>query len=86
MSEYHLDELRDPDQEIIRPKGTKRHSSFHYCKWAAGHWEASFFAGTPLHRQECEAHLHQLANNPTWFKYNPKRDRRKAAMNNRARG
>ena len=86
MSEYHLDDLRDPDREVVRPKGVKKHSSFHYCKWAAGDWEARYYAYTPAHRAECERHINQLVNNPAWFKYKPKVDRRAAVANNKARG
>lgn len=87
MSEYYESDFTDPEREVIRPKVKKRHDPFEYCKWAAGDWEAKFFAGTPAHREQCDAHLKQLINNPAWYKCKPKKiDKKAAARNNRAKG
>lgn len=87
MSEYYESDFQDPDREIVRPKGIKKSASFSYCKWAAGDWEARFYAWTDSHRRECEFTINQMLNNPAWFKARPpKIDKRAAAANNRARG
>ena len=87
MTGYDKRDMEDPDQEIVRPKGTKKHTSFSYCKWAAGDWEARFYAWTTTHRQECEFSVNQMADNPAWFKVRkPKVDKQAAARNNKSRG
>lgn len=87
MSEYYESDFADPDREVIRPRTKKRHDPFEYCKWAAGHWEASFFAWTDAHRAQCEEHLKQLINNPAWYKCKTRKiDKRAAARNNQAKG
>ncbi len=87
MSEYYESDFADPDQEVIRPRSKKKHDSFEYCKWAVGDWEARFYAWTPTHRKQCEAHLKQLMNDPTWHQCKAtKVDKKAAVSNNRARG
>lgn len=86
MSNYHQHDLEDPEQEVVRSQDVKKHSAFHYCKWAAGDEEARFYAWTPTHRKECEFTINQMVNNPAWFKTRkPKIDKVTATRNNRAR-
>jgi hypothetical protein len=86
MSEYYDSDFADPEREIIRPRAKKRHDPFEYCKWAAGDWDARFYAWTPTHRKQCAAHLKQLINNPAWFKCKAKKVDKKAATRNRNKG
>jgi len=85
--DYYESDLTDPDREIIRPKVKKRYDPFEYCKWAAGDWEAKFYAGTPIHDEQCEAFVKQLLNNPAWFKCKTKKiDARAVTRDNKAQG
>ena len=85
-SDYYENDLKDPEVLVVRPKGTKRQSALAYCKWAAGDWEANFYAWTDTHRGQCKKHLKQLESNASWFKWRaPKIDKRAAAANNQAR-
>tara|TARA_S200002703_G_scaffold17832_1_gene14580 strand:- start:1021 stop:1371 length:351 start_codon:yes stop_codon:yes gene_type:complete len=87
MSEYHEGDLNDPDRDIIRPKGTKKSSSFSYCKWAVGDWEARFYAWTPEHRKSMKHTLNQLMNDPCWYSAKPmKKDLKAIARVNKAKG
>jgi len=83
MSEYYPEDLIDPDREVIRPRVKKKHDPFEYCKWAAGDWDAKFYAWTPTHRKECEEHVKQLLNNPAWYKHKPRKVDKKAATRNK---
>lgn len=83
---YDERDLLDEDLILVRPKEKKKSSSFEYCKWAAGDWEARFYAWTPAHRRECEQMIKQMTNNPAWFKVKVKKDRRQLARDNKARG
>lgn len=86
MSEYYESDFSDPEREVIRPRDKKRHDPFEYCKWAAGDWEARFYAWTRPHREECEFTIKQMANNPAWFKTKRKKvDRKAATRNNKAK-
>ena len=87
MNDYYADDMNDPEREIIRPKELKKSASFTYCKWAAGDWEARFYAWTPAHDAERERTIRDMVNNPAWFKTKRKAiDKRIAASNNKARG
>jgi len=86
MSDYYESDLADPDREIIRPKSKKRHDPFVNCKWAAGEWESSYYAWTPIHREQCAKHIKQLLNNPAWFKGKGSDDARAIIRNNKAKG
>ena len=86
-NDYRQEDLTDPDRLLVRPIDMKKHSDLSFCKWAAGDWEARFYAFTETHDRERERHLQQLMNSPVWFKYKPSKvDKRAAVANNKARG
>lgn len=87
MTEYYEDDMANPEQEVVRPKAKKKGSSFAYCKWAAGDWEARFYYWTDAHRRECEQTINDMVNNPVWFKTKRKKvDKAAAVANNKAKG
>ncbi len=86
MSDYYEEDFHDDDREVVRPKAMKKNSSFSYCKWAPGDWEARFYAWTPAHKESRRRHLKVLMNDPCWYNYNPKKDAKLVAQNNKARG
>lgn len=87
MNEYYESDLNDPEREVVRPKAKKRHDPFEYCKWAAGDWDARFYAWTKTHRSMCELHIKQLADSPSWYKWKqPKVDKKAASKSKRRKG
>lgn len=88
-NDYYESDFMNPDVVIIRPKENQKRKPFVYCKWAAQDWEARFYAGTPTHKKQCEDHIKQLVNNPSW--YNCKvgkagKVNKKAAIRSNAKG
>lgn len=75
------------DREIIRPDHVKRSDPFVYCKWAAGDWNARFYANTDAHLESRADTIKQILNNPAWFSHKGKKiDPKQAIKNNKAKG
>jgi len=72
--------------EVVRGEGKKKREEFAYCKWAAGAWEAEFYANTPAHKKSIARTIRVLMNDPCWYSTlkRLKTDTRK--MQNRASG
>jgi hypothetical protein len=56
-----------PNLEVVRGEGQKKRSEFAYCKWAAGAWEAEFYANTPTHYKSVDKTLKIMLNDPCWY-------------------
>ena len=65
----HAANSNDDDKtlEVIRGEGQKKRSEFAYCKWAAGAWEAEFYANTPTHRKSIDKTINVMLNDPCWY-------------------
>lgn len=76
----------DKTLEVVRGEGKKKREEFAYCKWAAGAWEAEFYANTPAHMKSRARTLKVMMNDPVWYSTlkRLKSDTRK--MQNRASG
>ena len=76
----------DKTLEVVRGEGKKKREEFAYCKWAAGAWEAGFYANTPAHMKSRARTLKVMMNDPVWYSTlkRLKSDTRK--MQNRASG
>jgi hypothetical protein len=57
----------DKTLEVVRGEGKKKREEFAYCKWAAGAWEAEFYAGTPAHDKSRAKTLHIIMTDPVWY-------------------
>ena len=57
----------DKTLEVVRGEGKKKGEEFAYCKWAAGAWEAEFYANTPAHMKSRARTLHVMMTDPCWY-------------------
>lgn len=78
--------MNNDDLEIIRSNNVSKSEPFAFCRWAAGEWEAKFYAHTPAHVESREATIHLMRNDVAWFKNKKKIDAKQAIKNNKARG
>lgn len=53
--------------EVVRGNGKKKREEFSYCKWAAGAWEAEYYANTPAHMRSRARTLKVIMNDPCWY-------------------
>jgi len=53
--------------EIVRDSSQKKRAEFAYCKWAAGAWEAEYYASTPTHQKSIDRTLKVMINDPCWY-------------------
>ena len=56
----------DKTVEVIR-EGKKKRDDFVWCKWAAGAWEAEFYANTPAHMKSRARTLRVMMNDGCWY-------------------
>ena len=84
---YFPEDLQDPDMLVVRSRDVKRRDPFVYCRWAAGDWEAHFYANTDAHLKSRADTIKQLVNNPVWFKCKSKKlDKRTVTKNSKNQG
>lgn len=57
----------DKTLEVVRGDGKKKRDDFSYCEWAAGAWEAEYYANTPAHMKSRARTLRVLMNDPCWM-------------------
>jgi hypothetical protein len=82
-----MTQTEDKNLEVIRGEGKKKREEFAYCKWAAGAWEAEFYANTTAHKKSIARTIKVLMNDPCWYSTLPrlKTDMRKLQNRSGAR-